>query len=71
MPNQAEACEADTRRLETVLARLDEATHEQETLLAQARQQIATEETTLSHESLAGGGSGNRPGPNADAHLPN
>ncbi|HLN31780.1 MAG TPA: chromosome segregation protein SMC [Gemmataceae bacterium] len=49
--NQAEAFEADTRRLETVLARLEEATHEQETLLAQARQWIATEETTLSHES--------------------
>src|SRR5438105_23380 len=51
---QTAAWEADTRRLEDELARLDEAAHQQEAALAAARQQIATEENTLSHEwSLA------------------
>src|SRR5262245_23435383 len=41
---QAAGWEAETRRLEEALARLDEAAHEQEARLAAARQQIATEE---------------------------
>jgi chromosome segregation protein len=47
---QAEAWEADTRRLEETLARLEEEVHQQEALLANARQQIAAAETTLGHE---------------------
>src|SRR6202011_5458084 len=47
---QAKAWEADTRHLETTLARLEEATHEQEALLANARQQIAGEDATLNRE---------------------
>jgi chromosome segregation protein len=47
---QAERLETETRRLEESLTRLEETAHEQELLLAQARQQIATEETTLTHE---------------------
>jgi chromosome segregation protein len=47
---QAEAWEAQTRRLEESLAGRDAATHEQEAALANARQQIAAEETTLGHE---------------------
>jgi chromosome segregation protein len=47
---QVEAWETDTRRLEETLARLDDAVHGQETALAQARQQIAAQETTQSHE---------------------
>jgi chromosome segregation protein len=47
---QAEAWEADTRRLEEALARLDDAVREQEGLLATARQHIAAEEATLTHE---------------------
>src|SRR5262249_46000523 len=43
---QAAGWEAETRRLEEALARLDEAAHEQEARLAAARQQIATEENT-------------------------
>src|SRR5262249_44271053 len=51
---QAEAWEAETRRLEAALAELDAAIHEQEGLLATARQQIAAEEPPLGHEwSLA------------------
>jgi chromosome segregation protein len=51
---QAEAWEADMRRLEAALAGLDGSVHEQETRLAAARQQIAAEESTLAHEySLA------------------
>src|SRR5438067_11363247 len=48
--SQTAAWEADTRRLEDQLSRLETATHEQEAALAAARQQIATEENTLSHE---------------------
>src|SRR5947209_3386595 len=48
---QAAAWEAETARLEAALAGLEKATHEQEALLANARQQIAAEETTLRHES--------------------
>ncbi|MBV9122653.1 MAG: hypothetical protein JO112_04790, partial [Planctomycetes bacterium] len=47
---QAETWEADTRRLEETLVRVDEATHEQEALLANARRQIAAAETTQNHE---------------------
>jgi chromosome segregation protein len=47
---QAEAWEAETQRLEAALAELDRMVHEQETLLAGARQQIAAEESTLAHE---------------------
>src|SRR5262245_10258213 len=47
---QAEAGEAEMRRLEDALGRLDEEAHAEETRLAQAREQIATEETTLGHE---------------------
>jgi chromosome segregation protein len=47
---QAEAWEADMRRLETTLIGLDTTVHEQESVLANARQQIAAEETTLGHE---------------------
>jgi chromosome segregation protein len=47
---QAEGWETDTRRLEEALAKLEEAAHEQESLLGSARQQIAAEETTLAHE---------------------
>jgi chromosome segregation protein len=47
---QATGWEADMQRLEAALAQLDERLHEQEGLLASARQQISAEETTLSHE---------------------
>jgi chromosome segregation protein len=47
---RAEASEADIRRLEEELARLDEAVHEQEARLARARQAIAGEQSTLEHE---------------------
>jgi chromosome segregation protein len=47
---QAEAWEGDARRLEEMRARLDEAIHAQETALANARQQIAAEEATSTHE---------------------
>jgi chromosome segregation protein len=47
---QAEAWEADVRRLEEILTRLEEAGHTQEMALAQARQQITAEETTSAHE---------------------
>jgi chromosome segregation protein len=47
---QLQAWEAESAELDENLGRLDEAVHEQETLLANARQQIATEETTLGHE---------------------
>jgi chromosome segregation protein len=47
---QAEAWEADTRRLEAALAQLDDAAREQEARLAHARQQIAAAEATLGHE---------------------
>ncbi len=47
---QASGWEADMQRLEAALAQLDERLHEQEGLLASARQQISAEETTLSHE---------------------
>ena len=51
---QVEASEAEVRRLEESLARLEEVAHEQEGLLAHARQQIAAAETTQNHEwSLA------------------
>jgi chromosome segregation protein len=51
---QVEAWERDARRLEETLGRLEETVREQEALLANARQQIAAEETTLGHEwSLA------------------
>jgi chromosome segregation protein len=52
---QVEAWESETQRLEEGLAKLEEAAHQQEASLAQARQQIAAEETTLAHEwSLSG-----------------
>jgi chromosome segregation protein len=47
---QATRWETETRHLEEELARLDAAVHEQETALAAARQQIATEENTLARE---------------------
>jgi chromosome segregation protein len=47
---ETEAGEQVTRRLEEALARLDEGVHAQEAALASARQHIATEETTLTHE---------------------
>src|SRR5690348_8864268 len=47
---QASGWEAEMQRLEVALAQLDEKLHEQEGLLASARQQISAEETTLSHE---------------------
>src|SRR5262249_31857124 len=47
---QVEAWEANSRRLEETLGRLDEGVREQEAALANARQQIAAEETTLGHE---------------------
>ncbi len=46
----ARAGEAEMRRLDEALARLDEAVHEQEARQAHARQQIAAEETTLARE---------------------
>jgi chromosome segregation protein len=48
---QAEAWEADTRRLEETLGQLEETTRAHEAGLARARQEIAAEETTLGHES--------------------
>src|SRR5437879_3318286 len=51
---QAEAWEAETNRLEALLTDLDEALHKQDGQLAHVREQIAAQETTLSHEwSLA------------------
>lgn len=47
---QAEVWDHDSRRLEAMLLRLEEETRERESHLAQARQQIASEETTLGHE---------------------
>lgn len=47
---QAESWDHDARRLEATLLRLDDAIREHEAHLAQARQQIAAQETTLSHE---------------------
>ncbi len=47
---RAEAWEAEMRRLEADLARLEAAAHEQEALLSGARQQITAEEATLGHE---------------------
>jgi chromosome segregation protein len=47
---QAEAWEAEMSCLETALTTLDVSVHDQETSLAQARQQIAAEEASLSHE---------------------
>jgi chromosome segregation protein len=47
---QAESWEAEIRRLETALASLEGALHESETSRAHARQQIAAEEASLSHE---------------------
>jgi chromosome segregation protein len=52
---QVEAWESETQQLEESLAKLEEAAHQQEASLAQARQQIAAEETTLAREwSLSG-----------------
>jgi chromosome segregation protein len=50
---QAEAWEADTRILEEKLAQLEETLRQEEGLQAQARQQIAAQEATLSHERTA------------------
>jgi chromosome segregation protein len=51
---RASGWEAEMQRLEAVLTQTDEALHGQETLLAQAREQIKAAETTLRHEwSLA------------------
>jgi chromosome segregation protein len=47
---QAEAWEGDTRRLEESLAQLEAQVRQHEGTLANARQQIAAEETTLGHE---------------------
>jgi chromosome segregation protein len=53
--DQAEAWEADTRRLEESLGQLEDKVRHHEATLANARQQIAAEETTLGHEwSLTG-----------------
>src|SRR5262245_236137 len=51
---QAEAHQAGARRLEEMLAQLDEAMHDHESRLAHAREQIASEEATLAHERTAG-----------------
>src|SRR5438874_8024036 len=52
---QVEAWESETQKLEETLTGLDESVHQQEGALANARQQIAAEETTLAHErSLSG-----------------
>src|SRR5262245_16006860 len=48
--SRAEAWERETARLEAALRASEDAAHEQESLLAAARQQIAAEETTLGHE---------------------
>ncbi len=48
--DQAETSEAEARQLEERLAELEDSAHQQELLLARARQQIAAEETTLAHE---------------------
>jgi chromosome segregation protein len=48
---QAANWENEARRLEEALTTLDGSVHEQEGLLARARQQIAAEETTRTHES--------------------
>jgi chromosome segregation protein len=47
---RADAQERELKELEDALNRLDAAVREQEAVLASARQQIATEETTLTHE---------------------
>jgi chromosome segregation protein len=47
---EAQAWEAELRRLDVELARLEEEVHRREAQLAQARQQIAGEEATLGHE---------------------
>ena len=47
---QAESSETDAHRLEDALAALEESAHEQESLLASTRQQIAAEESTVTHE---------------------
>src|SRR5205807_7414512 len=47
---QVEAWESETQKLEETLTGLDEGVHQQEAALANARQQIAAEETTLAHE---------------------
>jgi chromosome segregation protein len=52
---QSEGWERDSRLLEEVLHKLEEAVHEQEALLAAARQQIAGAEATLSREGALGG----------------
>src|SRR5439155_6094963 len=52
---QASAWEADTQRLEGVLARLDDRLRQEEARLGEAREQIQAANTTLTHEgSLAG-----------------
>lgn len=47
---QTESWESTSRALEETLRMLDEAVHEQESLLAGVRQRIATAEATLTHE---------------------
>jgi chromosome segregation protein len=47
---QAASWDTDMQKLEAAVARLDQATREQEGLLGNARQQIATARTTLEHE---------------------
>src|SRR5262245_20944035 len=47
---QASAGEAETQRLDSRLAELDELLHEQEALLGRTREQIKTDEATLVHE---------------------
>jgi chromosome segregation protein len=52
--SQVEAWDRELRQLEELLTGLDDGVRQQEGLLADARQQIAAEETTLAHEwSLA------------------
>src|SRR5205085_3302874 len=52
---RAAGWEAEMQRLEGLLSKTDENLHEQETHLANAREQIKGSETTLEHEwSLAG-----------------
>jgi chromosome segregation protein len=52
---QSQAWEDDMRSLEEALQQLDAAFHAREGELAQVRQQIAAEETTLNHESALSG----------------
>lgn len=52
---RAGACEAESGRLEMLLADLDDALREHEGRLARVQQEIKSEETTLGHESVLTG----------------